>query len=105
MIKIFYSLLVLLPNITFAQNFENIGQLLVAFIELLLGLGGVAALFGIIIGGYKYIASAGNPEMAEQGKSALLYSIVGLVVILISVIFVRFLMVQLGVENIRVFGL
>jgi hypothetical protein len=95
----------LVPNLVFAQAFNNIGELLVAVIELLLGLGGVVAMIGIIVGGYKYIASGGNPEMAEQGKAALLYSIIGLVVILISVIFVRFLMAQLGVTDLRIFGL
>ncbi len=103
--NIVISSIVLLPNLAFAQAFNNIGDLLVAIIELLLGLGGVVAMIGIIVGGYKYIASGGNPEMAEQGKAALLYSVIGLVVILISVIFVRFLMTQLGVTDLEIFGL
>lgn len=46
----------------------------------------IAALFilFIIIGGYQMITSAGNPEKARKGKKTLLFSIIGLVAILLS---------------------
>jgi len=91
--------LLFIPGLVLAQsNFDNIGQLIAAIIELLLGLGGVIALIGLIIGGYKYMAAAGNPEAAGAAKQSITYSIIGLIVVLLSVIFVRFLLTQLGVD-------
>ncbi len=97
--KIFIISLLLVPSLALAQsNFDNIGELIATIIELLIGLGGVAALIGLIIGGYKYIAAGGNPEAAESAKQSITFSIVGLVVILLSVLFINFLLNQLGVD-------
>jgi uncharacterized membrane protein YidH (DUF202 family) len=74
-------------------------------IEILFAFGIVIALFGIIIAGYKYITSLGNPEATEQAKLSLLYSIIGLAAIIIAVAFVRFLLIQIGVTNVNFFGL
>ena len=50
---------------------------------------GLIAIVMIMIGGYRYIASAGNEEMAESGKKTLQWSIVGLITILLSYVLVQ----------------
>ena len=97
-------LLILLPTVVQAKTFENIGELLADIIKIMFSIGGLLALIGLIVGGYKYITSSGNPEAAGQAKLTIVYSIVGLVVILIAVIFVRFLLGRLGVD-LNQFGL
>ncbi len=54
------------------------------FINTLLRLVGVVAILFLIIGGYQYITSGANAEMAEQGKKTLLNSVIGLVVVILS---------------------
>lgn len=101
---LYLVLLALLPTAVQAKTFDNIGQFLADIIEIMFSIGGVLALIGLIVGGYKYITSAGNPEAAGQAKLTIVYSIVGLIVILVAVVFVRFLLTQLGIETGR-FGL
>jgi NADH:ubiquinone oxidoreductase subunit 6 (subunit J) len=85
--------------------FSSIGQFFAEIINILLKLGAVAALVGLVVGGYKYITSSGNPEAADIAKKAITFSILGFLVILLAVVFVRFLMEQLGVTNFSRFGL
>jgi hypothetical protein len=104
--KVLILFTILFPSLALAQSgFNNIGDLVSAVISLLFSLGGVVATIGIIISGYKYISSLGDPEATAQAKNALLYSVIGLVVILTAVAVVRTLMNQLGVTNINIFGL
>ena len=88
-----------------ASNFTSIGDFLAAVINILLEFGAVAALVGLIIGGYKYIASSGNPEATDMAKKAITFSVIGLLVILLAVVFIKFLMGRLGVTDLKFFGL
>jgi len=56
---------------------------------LLLLVGIVAVLF-LIIGGFQYIISAGNPETVNKAKTTILYAIIGLIVTLIAWAIVSF---------------
>jgi len=53
-------------------------------------LAGAAAVVMIIIGGFRYITSAGNAEGAKAAKNTILYAIIGLVVIALAQIIVHF---------------
>ena len=54
-----------------------------------LSVAGLIAMLLIIIGGFRYITSSGNEEMAESGKKTLQWSIIGLVTIILSYVLVR----------------
>ena len=86
-------------------QFQSVGAFLAMVINVLLGFGAVAALVGLIIGGYKYIASSGNPEATDIAKKTISFSVIGLLVILLAVVFIRFLMGRLGVTDLNFFGL
>jgi hypothetical protein len=60
---------------------------------------GIVALIYLIIGGYGYITSAGNPEQAASAKNTILYSILGLIIILLSVLIIRYIMSAIGVQG------
>lgn len=50
---------------------------------------GVVAVFIILLAGWRYITSGGDPSKIQGAKSALIYSIVGLVVIAASDLIIR----------------
>ncbi len=83
--------LVLLPDAAQAQGFftipqtprsvglDDIVRILVQFIRLgMLFAAGVAVVF-IVVNGYQYILSAGNPEKIEKAKQGLTWSVTGFI--------------------------
>jgi hypothetical protein len=49
----------------------------------------------IIIGGFRYVASAGAPEQIQKAKYTIIYACIGLLVALISVTVVKFVVSSL----------
>lgn len=58
-------------------------------INIALAIAGLVAVLFLIIGGFRYITSAGNEETAENAKKIILNSIIGIVVIILSFVIVR----------------
>ena len=54
------------------------------------GLAGAVALLFLVIGGVRYVLSRGDPNATAQAKGTVLYSIVGLVVVILAFTIVRF---------------
>lgn len=52
---------------------------------------GALAVIFIIIGGLYYITSSGNPERTEKGKKVIISTIIGIVVISLSLLIVSIL--------------
>ncbi len=63
---------------------DSIFKIIAVVIRILLILAGALAVLFLIIGGFWYLTSAGNEEQATKGKKALMYSILGLVIIVLS---------------------
>lgn len=57
---------------------------------------GVVAVIMIIIGGLKYITSGGDSGNVTGAKNTILYAIIGLVVVALSQVIVRFVIEQIG---------
>lgn len=53
-------------------------------IDIMLFAAGAIAVVFVIIGGYQYVTSAGNDEMAEKGRKTLVNAIIGIVIIVLS---------------------
>ncbi len=53
---------------------------------------GVVAVIMIIIGGFRYITSGGSSEKVTAAKNTILYGIIGLVVVALAQIIVRFVL-------------
>ena len=51
---------------------------------------GAVAVVMIIVGGFRYVTSAGNAESAKSARSTLLYALIGLVIIAMAQIVVQF---------------
>lgn len=63
---------------------QSLSQLLLDFIQLLLLFAGPIAVLFVIIGGYYYMTAGGNQEQAEKGKKALVNSVIGIIIIMLS---------------------
>lgn len=60
-------------------------------IEYALGLVGVLALAGIVYGGFLYITAMGNQDRIEQGKNAVFYSVIGIIVVGLAFAIIKFI--------------
>ncbi len=73
-------------------------------ISWLLVFAGIVALIIIIISGFKFVTSGGEAKQAEGARKTLTYSIIGLIVILLSFAIVAFIARTTGVASITKFG-
>lgn len=65
---------------------------------------GITAVFFIIIGGYKFMTSGGDPKAVEGARKTIIYAVLGLVLILLSFAIVQFISISTGVKCINAFG-
>lgn len=65
-------------------------QPLIDIIDAFLGLSAVVAAAFVIYGGIKYMMSAGDEKGATAGKNAVIYAMIGLVVIGLAAVLVNF---------------
>ena len=54
-----------------------------------LGIAFFIAVIFLIYGGFLYITSAGNEESATKGKNAVVYALIGIIIIVLSYVIVR----------------
>jgi hypothetical protein len=73
-------------------------------IEVILGLAAIALFLMLVVGGFKYITSGGDPKSVESAKNTLTYAIFGMVLLASAFLILRFIGVFTGadVENFRV---
>lgn len=73
-------------------------------ISVLLSFAGIVALFFIIISGFRYMTSGGDPKQLEGARKTLTYAILGLAVVLGSFFVINLIAEATGVSCIRIFG-
>jgi hypothetical protein len=61
-------------------------------VNLLSSIAGVLAVIMLIVGGLRYVTSGGNQESTKGAKNTILYALIGLVVVAIAQILVRFVL-------------
>ena len=64
---------------------------------------GITAVVFIIIAGYKFMTSGGDPKQVEGARKTMIYSVLGLVLILLSFAIVSFISITTGVTCINAF--
>lgn len=55
---------------------------------------GVVAVIMIIIGGFRYITSAGGGDKVKNAKNTILYALIGLVIVALAQVVVRYVLTQ-----------
>lgn len=69
---------------------EGLSDVLKLVVQIISVIAGVAAVIMIIIGGLRYITSGGDSSKVASAKSAIIYAIIGLVIVALAQIIVRY---------------
>jgi len=75
-----------------AQSEASINNTLDNVINIFSVIVGIVAVVMIIVGGFKYITSSGDSSKVSSAKNTILYAIIGLVVVALAQIIVRFVL-------------
>lgn len=59
------------------------------FIDILLPLGVLIAVAFVVIGGYMWMTSAGNPDKVKQAQGTLTWAILGLIFVLLASLLIQ----------------
>lgn len=68
-------------------------------VNFLIGSAALVAVAMIILSGYTLMTSAGNPDKVEQGQKMLTGSVIGLIVVLIAGVLVKFVLQLIGLPG------
>lgn len=71
---------------------SNIAAILTDIINIFSVIVGAVAVIMIIVGGFKYITSGGESSNVSGAKSTIVYAIVGLVIVVLAQVIVRFVL-------------
>jgi zinc transporter ZupT len=80
-------------NPTNGPDVNSVVRLIINILSVIVG---VAAVIMIIIGGLKYITSGGDSAGVTSAKNTILYAIVGLIVVALAQVIVRFVLRKLS---------
>lgn len=72
-------------------NVSDLWRVIAGVVNIILALAGLVAFFYIIYGGFLYLTAAGDPEKATKGKTTLIYAFLGIVIIVLAYVIVRYL--------------
>lgn len=66
----------------------DVNSLALNIIQIILSLVGLFAVLFIIIGGFQYILSGANEDLAKRGKTTVQNAIIGLIIVILSYVIV-----------------
>jgi hypothetical protein len=84
------------PIIDFAEHPQQIAAILLAVVEILLRVGGLVAIAFVIMGGFRYLTSQGEPENTASARKTIINALVGLIITIFATVIVRFIGERLG---------
>ena len=87
------------PDLPEPTTGASLGEILGDVIEALLLFAGAVAVLFLIIGGFRYVVSSGNPDQVEAAKKTILYAVLGLIIIFIAFVLVQLIQDYLGVKD------
>lgn len=67
-----------------AAQFSQLKDVFGNLVSVLIGLGAIALFVMLVVGGFKFITSGGDPKAVESAKHTLTYAILGLVLLLLA---------------------
>jgi hypothetical protein len=76
---------------------SRVSNLINDIINIIMVIVGIAAVVMIIYGGFKFITSAGNPENTKAARNAILYALIGLVIVAFAQFIVKFVLGKLNI--------
>lgn len=79
------------PALDLDKRPYEIWAILLAAIDILLRVAGMAAVVFIVIAGIQFITSAGNPDQARGARTRIINALVGLAIVVVAIGFVSFI--------------
>lgn len=70
---------------------KDVPKILLAVFEILLRVAGIAAVVFVIVGGFQYILTQGEPDKAKAARGTILNALIGLVIAMSAALMVSFL--------------
>lgn len=61
-----------------------------SFLQIVFTIAGAVAILMVVIGGFQYVISSGDPQKTARAKDTILYSLIGLVVVIFAQVIVTF---------------
>lgn len=89
------------PSVTFSTKVTTIGSVIGViqkFGKWLLMIAGAVAIVMIVIGGLRYLVSAGNASQAEAAKKTIISALIGLILIILSAFMVKLVLALLTLK-------
>ncbi len=74
-----------------ASSLDNTIQSIINILSIIVG---IVAVIMLIIGGFRYITSSGSAEGVSSAKRTMLYAIIGLIIVALAQVIVRFVLVH-----------
>lgn len=74
------------------SNTPDLAAIIKTIVNILLFIIGAVAVIMIIVGGFRYVTSAGNASSVTAAKNTILYAVVGLVIALLAYAIVNFVL-------------
>lgn len=71
---------------------SSLTQTIKKVINVISVIAGAAAVLMIIVGGFRYVTSAGNAEATKAARNTIVYAVVGLIIIALAQIIVHFVL-------------
>ncbi|MFC1640780.1 hypothetical protein ACFL2D_01880 [Patescibacteria group bacterium] len=71
-------------DVTGISKEENVTPVVIAVINWILAITAAVAILVLIVGGFRYITSAGNDKRVQAAKTTITYAIVGLIIVLLA---------------------
>jgi len=81
------------------RNMEDVFSSGNKLLEVLVGSAAVVAVAMIIVSGYTLMTSAGDPDKVDTGRKMLTGAIIGLIVVFIAGLVIKFLLGFLGIDG------
>ena len=75
---------------------SSLSTMITTISNTILAIVGVVAVLFLILGGFQYITSAGNPEQIGKAKNTVLYAIIGIIVAILAYVIVNFVITKLA---------
>ena len=76
-------------------NDDKVNELIKQVINIISAIVGVIAVVMIIIGGFRYITSGGQPDKVTSAKNTILYGLIGLVIVALAQVIVQFVLTKI----------
>ena len=78
------------PDAAMCQSNPDAPKFVGNIFNIIIGILGIVAVVGIIVGGYQFVTSRGDPGQTVKARNILVFSVVGLIVALLSFAIVNF---------------